>query len=225
MDAYQYTDELAHYGILGQKWGVRNYQYRDGTLTPEGRIRYNRSIQGEKKAAKNVRRDLNRLDKRWAKSNYQYDLSNTLADRMNKRIKKKQSGIATEKQKAKLNEYDIRSKTAKARKKAIEKEQLAIIREAAKNDITVLGSETVRSGWEWYKTLGINMLNVPLGALQAVAGSPVIWLAYDGGPITDGTQFETYTSDQQANYQKQKQLYKNMGVKTNTSYGNKTKWR
>ena len=33
-------DFLAHHGILGQKWGVRRYQNSDGSLTPEGRIRY-----------------------------------------------------------------------------------------------------------------------------------------------------------------------------------------
>lgn len=31
---------LAHSGILGMKWGVRRYQYKDGSLTPEGRKRY-----------------------------------------------------------------------------------------------------------------------------------------------------------------------------------------
>ena len=31
---------LAHHGIKGQQWGIRRYQNKDGSLTPEGKLRY-----------------------------------------------------------------------------------------------------------------------------------------------------------------------------------------
>ena len=37
-------DELMHYGIKGQKWGVRRFQNEDGTLTPAGRKKYKLEI-------------------------------------------------------------------------------------------------------------------------------------------------------------------------------------
>lgn len=37
-----YKNELYHFGIKGQKWGVRRYQNDDGTLTAAGKKRYAR---------------------------------------------------------------------------------------------------------------------------------------------------------------------------------------
>ena len=40
MNQNEVENELKHWGILGMKWGIRNYQNPDGSLTPLGRIRY-----------------------------------------------------------------------------------------------------------------------------------------------------------------------------------------
>lgn len=40
-------DYLIHWGIKGQKWGNRRFQYKDGSLTPEGRERYRKNFNKE----------------------------------------------------------------------------------------------------------------------------------------------------------------------------------
>lgn len=45
MYAYDYNPyELYHYGIKGQKWGVRRFQKKDGTLTSAGKKRYSYEV-------------------------------------------------------------------------------------------------------------------------------------------------------------------------------------
>lgn len=52
---------LAHYGIMGMKWGVRRYQNADGSLTAAGKERYGSdgkvgggSVSAKAKTAKNI---------------------------------------------------------------------------------------------------------------------------------------------------------------------------
>lgn len=48
----EWTEEVWHYGIKGQKWGIRRFQDEDGTLTAAGKKRYSESGKAEKKSDK-----------------------------------------------------------------------------------------------------------------------------------------------------------------------------
>ena len=37
------SNELSHHGTKGMRWGIRRYQNPDGSLTPQGRLRYHYS--------------------------------------------------------------------------------------------------------------------------------------------------------------------------------------
>ena len=36
-------NELYHHGIKGMKWGIRRYQNKDGSLTPQGKKKYGKN--------------------------------------------------------------------------------------------------------------------------------------------------------------------------------------
>lgn len=58
-----YPDYLAHYGIKGQKWGVRRFQNKDGSLTAAGKEHYGsgnrteRAFNKESKKLEKLKRD------------------------------------------------------------------------------------------------------------------------------------------------------------------------
>ena len=63
--AVTYSRSLSHHGIKGQRWGIRRFQYEDGSLTPEGKKRYGvgERIRGLKENVKN--KTLDKYSKRY----------------------------------------------------------------------------------------------------------------------------------------------------------------
>lgn len=64
MENYTHDDVLQHAGIKGMKWGVRRYQNKDGSLTPEGKKRYKNSYENEAKGMSDqeLRSNINRMN-------------------------------------------------------------------------------------------------------------------------------------------------------------------
>lgn len=100
-----YESELVHHGIKGQKWGVRRYQNKDGSLTSAGKKRYSKEYKKQaKKVTQDIRNNLGRLS----------DEANVeVAERFNREQERKygknymdRDEYALEFDKAYINNYD-----------------------------------------------------------------------------------------------------------------------
>ena len=82
-------NELYHYGIKGQRWGVRRYQNEDGTRTAAGRKRYD-SMSGKKlhktlkKEIRSKRSELYGKSNRWMTTDEIGERSKGFRDKYNK---------------------------------------------------------------------------------------------------------------------------------------------
>ena len=114
---------LAHYGIVGQKWGVRRYQNEDGTLTNAGKKRYDRDVRENNAKKKENRIDVSNPDpKRWVKEDLQR--TKRTVDSSSELLKKVSEIERSSAPKATKKRMDLSKMTDQELRQAISREQL-----------------------------------------------------------------------------------------------------
>ena len=111
-----YSDELSHHGILGQRWGIRRYQRKDGSLTPAGLKRY-----GSVSNFNKVQRAEAKAKKEAEKAKYR---ARTEAE------------IAKINKKYKINKPDAKKEETKAKEETKEKEKSSKPKAKSINEMT-----------------------------------------------------------------------------------------
>lgn len=80
---------LVHWGIKGQKWGIRRYQNKDGSLTPAGKKRYSEESEDYRRVKELRKKPLHALSNAELK-----DLNNRLQlESQYKNLKKQHIGL------------------------------------------------------------------------------------------------------------------------------------
>ena len=155
------SSALNHHGIKGQKWGVRRYQYADGTLTPAGKKRYSGDggdVRYKKDQYKSAKRDYNKsFNKAYNRAAAAYSPIKKYRDANDARWedaenKAKQADKARKEYKAAKKAYD---KNKKAARETIKENAKKI----KKKEIVQLVDEITGQGKGWYDVTTNKMLS------------------------------------------------------------------
>lgn len=147
-------DYIAHYGIKGQEWGNRRWQYKDGSLTPAGRLRYG---YGQQKKKKGFFRNLVDKKTNWEGPDYSrfFDENGRMTEqgRRVQKIAKSQAGMLEEDRAAGFGGYasEEQGKNAMLR-------YLADKGDAGIQTVKDIKRETINLGQKLWNGLG-NLVN------------------------------------------------------------------
>lgn len=177
-------NELCHYGIRGQKWGVRRYQNPDGTLTAEGKARYSTDKEMKSAARKEVRSD----NKKAYALGKKATVDSHAAYIASQKALKAQVRYDRNPKNRKLNKLEAKQRTAERLKEQAEKSRKTAEdhvkelmskygEEAVKTlvyDSKGRVSEPVNNGKDWLESAGLSAMGTAIGMIALPAlGAPI----------------------------------------------------
>lgn len=152
--------ELYHHGIGGMHWGIRRFQNEDGSLTPEGELRYN---QGKERASR-------------AKAAEAYKTKKFKAKLALKSKKQKIKDAAEEARTLKKEESKLTKKVANMAEK---KKVGEMSDEELRHEIDRLGMELDYNIKKYHAGKGVTMLDKVNAAISTPLGQTITQLGVD----------------------------------------------
>lgn len=125
-------EHLEHHGIRGQKWGIRRFQNKDGSLTPRGKSRYGEESDVSKKL-NSAKADKRAANKEYNKSfNKAYNKSSNLINHLTKKGRNEIDDAWQDASK-KADNYISKNNSYKEAKKAFKDEYKKNLQEVREN--------------------------------------------------------------------------------------------
>lgn len=178
--------ELYHHGIKGQRWGIRRYQNKDGSLTAYGKKRYAKELaklEAEKKRIRqqeqtakkmkkldNMRKDLDERKKALNPDDAPESAKRQKAPSVPK--KRKLSELSNEEIQAKIDRMNLENKykeLAQAQIDAVSKKEVSKGQKFTEEVLEKAGKNIATQAAAWAMGTGVNkLIEVTIGEKNAV---------------------------------------------------------